>query len=59
MGIDDSLSRKNFWAVTINSTAAFVLSYLFIFYLNLFTIVFTAGMFDFNISFDYIILSIM
>ena len=53
MGIDDSLSRRNFWAVTINSTAAFVLSYLFIFYLNLFTIVFTAGMFDFDISFDY------
>ncbi len=53
MVIDNSLSRKNFWAIVINSTAAFVLSYLFIFYLNLFTIVFTAGMFDFNISFDY------
>ena len=53
MVIDNSLSRKNFWAIVINSTAAFVISYLFIFYLNLFTIVFTAGMFDFNISFDY------
>ncbi len=53
MGTDNSLSRKNFWAIVINSTAAFVLSYLFIFYLNLFTIVFTAGMFDFDISFDF------
>ncbi len=50
---DNSLSRKNFWIIVINSTVAFVVSYLFVFYLNLFSIVFTAGMFDYDISFDY------
>ncbi len=50
---DNSLSRKNFWIIVINSTVAFVLSYLFIFYLNLFSIVFAAGMFDYDISFNF------
>lgn len=47
------LSRKNFWIIVINSTAAFVISYLFVFYLNHFSIIFTAGMFEYNISFDF------
>lgn len=50
---DNNLSRKNFWIIAINSTVAFVMSYLFVFYLNLFSIVFTAGMFDYNIGFDF------
>jgi len=53
MVIDNNLSRKNFWIIVINSTAAFVISYLLIFYLNHFSIIFTAGMFDYDISFDY------
>jgi len=53
MVIDSNLSRKNFWIIVINSTAAFVISYLLIFYLNHFSIIFTAGMFDYDISFDY------
>ena len=53
MVINSNLSRKNFWIIVINSTAAFVISYLLIFYLNHFSIIFTAGMFDYDISFDY------
>ena len=53
MVINSNLSRKNFWVIVINSTAAFVISYLLIFYLNHFSIIFTAGMFDYDISFDY------
>ena len=53
MVIDSNLSRKNFWIIVINSTAAFVISYLLIFYLNHFSIIFTAGMFDYDISFDF------
>jgi len=50
---DNSLSRRNFWILVVNSTVAFVVSYLFVFYLNLFSIVFTAGMFDYDISFNF------
>ena len=53
MVINSNLSRKNFWVIVINSTAAFVISYLLIFYLNHFSIIFTAGMFDYDISFDF------
>ena len=53
MVINSNLSRKNFWIIVINSTAAFVISYLLIFYLNHFSIIFTAGMFDYDISFDF------
>lgn len=53
MDADHNLSRKNFWIIVINSTAAFVISYLLVFYLNHFSIIFTAGMFEHNISFDY------
>ena len=53
MVIGSKLSRKNFWIIVINSTAAFVISYLLVFYLNHFSIIFTAGMFDYDISFDY------
>lgn len=47
------LSPENFWKIVANSTAGYVLAYLFIFYLNHFSIIFTAGMFDYDLSFDY------
>lgn len=53
MVIGNNLSRKNFWIIVINSTTAFVISYLLIFYLNHFSIIFTAGMFEHSISFDF------
>jgi len=50
------LSKHNFWVITINSTAAFVLAYLFIFFTNHFTTILTAGMFDYDVSFNYYII---
>ena len=47
------LSKRNFWVITTNSTAAFVLAYLLIFYINHFTTLLTAGMFDYDVSFNY------
>ena len=47
------LSRQNFWIITLNSTAAYILSYLFLFYLNQFSYLLTAGMYDYAISIDY------
>ena len=47
------LSRKNFWIIATNSTTAFVLSYLFVFYMNQFSLVLTAGMYHYPITIDY------
>jgi hypothetical protein len=51
--MNNQLSRRNFWIIALNSSAAFVLSYLFIFYLNQLSYVLTAGMYDYEISIDY------
>lgn len=53
MNTENSLSRKNFWIIAINSVAAFIISYIVVFYLNHFSIIFTAGMFDHDVSFDF------
>ncbi len=50
---NNKLSRKNFWIIVANSTAAFIISYLLVFYLNHFSIIFSAGMFEHGISFDF------
>ena len=50
------LSKRNFWVITTNSTAAFVLAFLFIFYVNHFTTLLTAGMFDYDVSFNYYVI---
>ncbi len=47
------LSPGHFWMITANSTAAFVMAYLIVFYISFFTNIFTCGMFGFDISFDY------
>jgi hypothetical protein len=47
------LTRKNFWRIVVNSTSAFVLASLLIFYINHFIMIFTAGMFGYDISFNY------
>ena len=49
------LTPINFWKIVINSTAGFLLAFLFIFYLNHFTAVLTAGMFSYDVSFDYLV----
>ena len=50
------LSKRNFWVITANSTAAFVLAFLFIFYVNHFVTLLTAGMFDYDVSFNYYVI---
>ena len=50
------LSKRNFWIITTNSTAAFVLAFLFIFYVNHFTTLLTAGMFNYDVSFNYFVI---
>lgn len=47
------LSRANFWMITANSLSAFIIAYLIVFYVNYFATIFAAGMFSFDLSFDY------
>lgn len=49
----EQLSRQNFWIIALNSTAAFVMSYLILFYINQFSYLLTAGMYDYAISINY------
>ncbi len=49
----EKLTRKNFWIIAANSTASFVLAYLFVFYLNQFSYILTGGMYDFPVTIDY------
>lgn len=53
MKLERDLTPRNFWIIVVNSTSAFVLAYLFIFYINQFSIVVTSGMFDYSVSFNY------
>ncbi len=48
-----SLTRRNFWIITFNSLASFVLAYLIVFYLNQFSYVLTAGMFGYPVTIDH------
>lgn len=51
--LETQLTRYNFWIIAINSTASFVMAYLFIFYVNQMMFVLTAGMYDYPITVDY------
>ena len=53
MGSSTGLSPGNFWMIVVNSTSAFVLAYLIVFYINFFIGIFASGMFGFDLSFDY------
>ncbi len=53
MKTDIKLSRRNFWIITLNSTSAFVLAYLLVFYLNHFTKLVMASMFNIPVAFDW------
>jgi len=52
MRIERELTTRNFWIIAANSTAAFVLAYLFIFYINQLSIILSAGTFEYDLSFD-------
>ncbi len=47
------LSRKNFWIIVLNSTSAYVLAYLLVFYINHFIKVVMASMFHIPVGFDW------
>jgi hypothetical protein len=47
------LTKKNFWIIATNSTASYVLAFLFVFYLNHFANILASGMFGYDLSFDW------
>ena len=47
------LTTAHFWKIAANSTAGFLLAFFFVFYLNHFVNILTAGIFSFPVSFDY------
>ncbi len=53
MPVNTKLSRRNFWVIAINSTSTFVLSYLFVFYLNYSVKILMIGVFDYPIVITY------
>jgi hypothetical protein len=53
MQYKSELTTRNFWIIALNSLAGFILAYIFLFYLNHISIILTAGMFDYDLSFDY------
>jgi hypothetical protein len=50
---DPSLTKNNFWVIASNSTASYVLAFLFIFYLNHFTKILVAGSYGYDLGFDW------
>ncbi|OFY51534.1 MAG: hypothetical protein A2W85_01200 [Bacteroidetes bacterium GWF2_41_31] len=46
-------TKKNFWIIAINSTASYVLAFLFVFYVNHFANILTSGSFGYEVSFDW------
>jgi len=53
METSTKLSTKNFWAIAINSTVTFVLSYLFVYYINHFLKIMMAAVFGYPTNFTY------
>lgn len=53
MAKSTQLSRTNFWLIATNSTAAYVLAYLIIFYIDFFVKIALAGNFGYDIGFDW------
>lgn len=54
MATNSDLNKTNFWKIVLNSTSGFVLAFLFVFYLNHFITILSAGLFSFDVSFDYL-----
>lgn len=50
---DTQLSKRNFWIIVLNSTSAYVLAYLLVFYINHFTKLITASLFSIPAGFDW------
>jgi hypothetical protein len=48
------LTKTNFWTIAINSTAAYVLSFLIVFYVNHFIKIILAGSYSYDVGFDWV-----
>ena len=46
-------TKKKFWIIATNSTASYVLAFLFVFYVNHFANILTSGSFGYEVSFDW------
>lgn len=53
MTSNSTLTRGNFWIITMNSTIAFLLAYTLVFYTNHMMTIIGAGLFAYDLSFDY------
>ena len=53
MSVDIKLNRTNFWTIAINSTAAYVLSFLIVFYIDYFIKIAIASSYKYNIGFNW------
>lgn len=53
MKADLKLTKTNFWIIATNSTASYVLAFLFIFYLNHFVKIIIAGSYGYDLGFDW------
>lgn len=51
---NSDLNKVNFWKIVLNSTSGFILAFLFVFYLNHFITIIAAGLFSYDVSFDYL-----
>ncbi len=49
-------TKKKFWIIATNSTASYVLAFLFVFYVNHFANILTSGSFGYEVSFDWSII---
>jgi hypothetical protein len=53
MVLNQKLTRRNFWAIVVNSTIAYLLASIFVFYINHVMTIIGAALFGFDLSFDY------
>lgn len=53
MKSDFTLTKTNFWIIATNSTASYVLAFLFVFYLNHFIKIIFAGTYGYDLGFDW------
>ncbi len=53
MSTEPNLTKTNFWIITINSTASYVLAFMFVFYINHFVKILIGGSYKYELGFDW------
>ncbi|MBC8319708.1 MAG: hypothetical protein H8E34_03185 [Bacteroidetes bacterium] len=54
MKADYNLTKTNFWIIATNSTASYVLAFLFVFYVNHFIKIILAGSYGYDLGFEWV-----